>query len=119
MDVAVCEAVRRVIGDGYTVMLDSTRAYQYPEALRVGRAIEALGFHWREDPLADDDIYNYVTLKQRLSISILVTEYAPGGVTAFAPWITAQATDCVRGDVAVNGGITALVKAAHLAEGST
>ena len=116
VDIAVCEAVRRSVGDAYTVMLDSTWAYQYPEALRVGRAIEGLGFHWYEDPLADDDIYNYVKLKQQLSIPILATEYSPGGFTAYAPWITAQATDYLRGDVAVKGGITPLVKAAHLAE---
>jgi L-alanine-DL-glutamate epimerase-like enolase superfamily enzyme len=115
-DIRVCEAVRRSVGDGFTVMLDSTWAYRYPEALRVGQAIERLGFHWYEDPLADDDIYNYVKLKQQLHIPILATEYAPGGFTAFAPWITAQATDYLRGDVAVKGGITALVKAAHLAE---
>ncbi len=116
-DIAVCEAVRRAVGDGYTVMLDSTWAYQYPEALRVGRVAEALGFHWYEDPLADDDILGYVKLKQHLSIPILATEYAPGGFTALAPWIVQQATDFLRGDVAVKGGITPLLKSAHLAEG--
>ena len=49
-------------------------------------------------------------------IPILATEYAPGGFTAYAPWLTARATDYLRGDVAVKGGITALVKTAHLAE---
>ncbi len=115
-DITVCEAVRRAVGDDYTVMLDSTWAYQYPEALRVGRVVEALGFHWYEDPLADDDLYNYVKLKQQLRIPILATEYAPGGFTALAPWITARATDYLRGDPAVKGGITPLVKTAHLAE---
>jgi L-alanine-DL-glutamate epimerase-like enolase superfamily enzyme len=112
----VCRAVRRAVGDGFTVMLDSTWAYQYPEAVRVGQAIEELGFHWYEDPLADDDLYNYVKLKQQLSIPILATEYSPGGFTAYAPWLTARATDYLRGDVAVKGGITPLVKTAHLAE---
>ncbi len=115
-DIAICEAVRRAVGDGYTIMLDPTWAYQYPEALRVGRAVEALGFHWYEDPLADDDLLNYVKLKQHLSIPILATEYTPGGFTAYAPWIVQQATDYLRGDVAVKGGITPLVKGAHLAE---
>ena len=115
-DMVVCQAVRRAVGDDYTVMLDSTWAYQYPEALRVGRVAQDLGFHWYEDPLADDDLYNYVKLKQQLSIPILATEYAPGGFTAYAPWITARATDYLRGDVAVKGGITPLVKTAHLAE---
>ena len=55
-------------------------------------------------------------LKQQLHIPILATEYSPGGFTAFAPWILARATDFLRGDVAVKGGITSLVKTAHLAE---
>ncbi len=116
VDIEVCRAVRRAVGDRFTVMLDSTWAYQYPEALRVGKAVEALGFYWYEDPLADDDLLSYVKLKQHLAIPILATEYAPGGFTAFAPWLVQQATDFLRGDVAVKGGITALVKAAHLAE---
>src|SRR5438876_6536258 len=116
VDIEVCEAVRRAVGERFTVMLDSTWAYMYPDALRVGQAVERLGFYWYEDPLADDDIYNYVKLKQKLSIPILATEYAPGGFTAFAPWLTAQATDFLRGDVAVKGGITSLIKTAHLAE---
>jgi L-alanine-DL-glutamate epimerase-like enolase superfamily enzyme len=117
VDIEVCRAVRAAVGDGFTVMLDSTWAYDYPAALRVGKAIEELGFHWYEDPLADDDLYNYVKLKQQLRVPILATEYAPGGFTAFAPWLVARATDFLRGDVAVKGGITSLVKTAHLAEG--
>src|SRR5881409_672475 len=116
VDIEVCRAVRRAVGDEFRVMLDSTWAYQYPEALRVGKVVEELGYYWYEDTLADDDILNYVKLKQHLSIPILATEYSPGGLTAYAPWLTHQATDYLRGDVAVKGGITALVKAAHLAE---
>jgi L-alanine-DL-glutamate epimerase-like enolase superfamily enzyme len=116
VDIEVCRAVRWAVGDEFRVMLDSTWAYQYPEALRVGKVVEELGYYWYEDPLADDDILNYVKLKQHLAIPILATEYSPGGLTAFAPWLVHQATDFLRGDVAVKGGITALVKAAHLAE---
>ena len=51
------------------------------------------------------------------SKSILAPRPGPsGGFTAYAPWLTAQATDYLRGDVAVKGGITALIKTAHLAE---
>ena len=114
-DIKVCEAVRRAVGD-YTIMLDSTWAYDYPAAVRVGRAAEELGFFWYEDPLHDQDIYNYVKLKQRLSIPILATEYPIAGLESYQPWIMQQATDFLRGDVAVKGGITTLVKTAHLAE---
>jgi L-alanine-DL-glutamate epimerase-like enolase superfamily enzyme len=111
----VCEAVRRAVGD-YTIMLDSTWSYDYPAAIRVGRAVEEMGFYWYEDPLADQDIYNYTKLKQHLSIPIMATEYPQTGLDSYQPWILQQATDYLRGDVAVKGGITTLVKTAHLAE---
>ena len=116
-DIEICRHVRKAVGDGYRLMLDSTWSYTYPEALRVGRVLEELDFYWYEDPLDADDITNYVKLRRKLDIPILATEYAPGGFQALAPWITLQATDYLRADVAVKGGITALVKAAHMAEG--
>jgi len=115
-DIRVCEAVRKAVGDDYRIMLDSTWSYRYEEALRVGRAIEEMGFYWYEDPLADQDIYNYVKLKQKLDIPILATEFPIGGFDGYAPWILERATDFLRGDVAVKGGITTLIKTAHLAE---
>ena len=116
-DIAVCEAVREAVGDDYRIMLDSTWAYNYYEALEVGKAAERLNFYWYEDPLADDDMYNYIKLREHMDIPIMATEYSPGGFTAYAPWLVSQATDYLRGDVAVKGGISALVKTAHLAEG--
>jgi L-alanine-DL-glutamate epimerase-like enolase superfamily enzyme len=115
-DIRVCEAVRKAVGDDYRLMLDSTWAYEYVEALRVGQAVERLGYYWYEDPLCEDDLEGYVKLKQQLSIPILATEYAPGGHTAYAPWVVRKATDFLRGDVAVKGGITACMKTAHMAE---
>ena len=79
-DIKVCEAVRKAVGDDYTVMLDSTWSYRFEEALRVGRAIEEMGFYWYEDPLAEQDLYNYIKLKQKLDIPIIATEYPIGGL---------------------------------------
>jgi L-alanine-DL-glutamate epimerase-like enolase superfamily enzyme len=115
-DIKICEAVRKVVGDAYRLMLDPTWSYRYAEALRVGRAIEEMGYYWYEDPLADQDLYNYVKLKQKLDIPILATEYPAGGLESFVPWILERATDFLRGDVAVKGGITSLLKIARLAE---
>jgi L-alanine-DL-glutamate epimerase-like enolase superfamily enzyme len=115
-DIEICRHVRRSVGEDYRLMLDSTWSYNYIEALRVGRALEELNFYWFEDPLDADDITNYVKLRQKLDIPIMATEYSPGGFQAYAPWITMQATDFLRGDVAVKGGITPLIKIAHLAE---
>jgi L-alanine-DL-glutamate epimerase-like enolase superfamily enzyme len=115
-DIKVCEAVRKAVGDDYTVMLDAAWGYDYEDALRVGLAVQDMGYYWYEDPLAELDIYNYVKLKQQLNIPIMATEYPAAGLDSYAPWITERATDFLRGDVAVKGGITTLVKTAHLAE---
>jgi L-alanine-DL-glutamate epimerase-like enolase superfamily enzyme len=115
-DIAICRAVRKAVGDDYRLMLDAMWSYSYEDALRVGLAVQELNFYWYEDPLVDDDIYNYVKLRQKLHIPILATEYASGGLYGLPQWIIQGATDMLRGDVTVKGGITALVKIAHLAE---
>jgi len=116
-DVEICQAVREAVGDEMVLMLDSMWAYGYEDALRVGRAIEELDYFWYEDPLVEEDIYNYVKLKSKLDIPIMSTEYAPGRLYGMAQWIMQSATDMLRGDVAVTGGITPLIRIAHMAEG--
>jgi L-alanine-DL-glutamate epimerase-like enolase superfamily enzyme len=114
--IAACRAARRAVGDDYVLMVDTAGALDYPEALRLGRELEELGYLWFEDPLPEDDIFNSARLRQKLSIPIMATEYSPGGFHAFAPWITGGATDYLRGDVAVKGGLTGIMKASVLAD---
>ena len=116
-DIKVCEAVKKAVGDTMVLMLDSTWCYGYEEALRVGLAVQEMGYYWYEDPLAEDDLYGYVKLKQKLDIPIMATEHSPGGLYGFTSWITEKATDFLRGDVALKAGLTPMVKICHLAEG--
>lgn len=115
-DIEICTAVRKAVGDDYVLMLDAMWAYRYEDAMRVGRAIEEMGYFWYEDPLEEEDIYNYVKLHQKLAIPIMATEYAPGGLYSMAQWVMLGATDILRGDVAINGGITPMIRLAHLAD---
>ena len=114
--IAVCTAVRKAVGDGFPLMLDAVWSYDYPTALRVGRAIQELDFHWFEDPLTEWNIHGYTKLRQQLHIPLMATELPFGGLDQYAPWILAQATDFLRGDVCFKGGITTCMKTAHLAE---
>lgn len=116
LDIEICTAVRKAVGHDFRLMLDSTWSYSYVQALKVGHAVQELGFYWYEDPLVEDDIYHYVKLKQNLAIPIMATEYPAAGPTSYAPWVLERATDFLRGDVAVKGGITSCLKTAHLAE---
>src|SRR6201982_1284707 len=75
-----------------------------------------MDFYWYEDPLTEQDIYNYVKIKQKLDIPILATEFPIAGFDSYALWIMQQATDFMRGDVAIKGGSTTLIKTAHRAE---
>jgi L-alanine-DL-glutamate epimerase-like enolase superfamily enzyme len=115
-DIEVCRAVKDAVGDGMVLMLDSMWSYSYEDAVRVGRAIQEMGYYWYEDPLAEDDLYGYTKLRPQLHIPILATEHAPGGLYGYTEWIRQQATDMLRGDVALKGGITPLIRIAHLAE---
>ena len=116
-DIEISGAIREAVGGDMKLMLDSMWAYQYEDAMRVGRAIEDLDYFWYEDPLVEEDIYNYVKLNDKLDIPIMCTEFAPGRFYGMTQWITEYATDILRGDVAVTGGITPLVRLCHLAEG--
>ncbi|HZF15988.1 MAG TPA: enolase C-terminal domain-like protein [Steroidobacteraceae bacterium] len=115
-DIEVATAVRKAVGDGYPLMFDAVWSYDYPTALRVGRTLEDLDFHWYEDPLAEWNIHGYQKLKQQLAVPLMATELPFDGLAQCAPWLLAQATDYLRGDVCFKGGITTCVKAAHLAE---
>jgi L-alanine-DL-glutamate epimerase-like enolase superfamily enzyme len=115
-DIQVCGAVRAALGDDYRLMLDSTWAYDFIDGMRVGRAIEEMDYYWFEDPLADNDIHNYVTMREKLKIPIMATEYPVGSLRDYPIWITQRATDFLRGDIPNKGGITTMMKTAHLAE---
>jgi len=115
-DIRICREVRRAVGDDYRLMLDATWSYDYTQAVRVGVAIQELGFYWYEDPLVEDDLFSYVKLKQQLHIPIMATELPMAGPTSYAPWIMEQATDYLRGDVYLKGGLTSCLKTAHTAE---
>ena len=114
--VEICSAVKQAVGDSMVLMLDSMWSYGYEDALRVGLAIQEMGYYWYEDPLAEDDLYGYTKLRPQLRIPILATEYASNGMYGYTEWIRQQATDMLRGDVALKGGITPMIKIAHLAE---
>ena len=115
-DIKVCEAVRTAVGDGYPLMLDATWSYDVPTAVRVGRAIQDADYHWYEDPLTEWNIHGYQQLRKQLHIPVMATELPFAGLDTYSPWLMAQATDFLRGDVTFKGGITTCIKTAHLAE---
>ncbi|KAA9153447.1 mandelate racemase [Amycolatopsis acidicola] len=115
-DIAACRAVREAVGEDYPLMIDPAGAYTQSEALKVGRALEELEFHWYEEPLRDWDIHGYKMLADKLDIPLMALEVIPGSVYAKPEYIVTRAIDIVRGDISFTGGVTGVMKTARLAE---
>tara|TARA_B100000405_G_scaffold39066_1_gene26251 strand:+ start:808 stop:1911 length:1104 start_codon:yes stop_codon:yes gene_type:complete len=116
IDIKICQEIRKSVDSKMKLMLDSMCAYQYEDALRVGKKIEDLNFYWYEDPLVEEDIYNYKKLYSKLDIPIVSTEFIPGKYYSVPEWITQKTTNIVRGDVVAMGGISPLKRLTDLAD---
>ena len=115
-DVAACRAVRDAVGDDMDLMLDPFHYYSREESLYLGRELEKLGYYWIEEPMAEHSIASYVWLTEQLDIPVVGPETAEGKMQTRAEWILRNASDISRGGVTDMGGITPLVKTAHLCE---
>lgn len=115
-DIRLCTRVREAVGDDYPLMIDVAGNYGQVEALRVGRHLDELGYHWYEEPLRDFDIHGYRMLADKLDIPIAGVEVIPGAMYTTPEYITTRAVDIVRSDVSFKGGINQLKKTAALCE---
>ena len=115
-DLAAYRACRDAVGPDFKLMADPVAAYSYEDALRVGRELENLNFYWFEEPVFDGDFHSLKKLSAKLDIPICGTEVLPGSHYSTAQYISGGAVDIVRTDVSWKGGITPVMKTAHLAE---
>lgn len=115
-DLAAYRACRDVVGPDFKLMADPVAAYSYEEALRVGRELERLNFYWLEEPLSDVNFHGLRKLTAKLDIPICGTEVLAGSHYSTAECISGGVVDIVRTDVSWKGGVTPVMKTAHLAE---
>jgi L-alanine-DL-glutamate epimerase-like enolase superfamily enzyme len=115
LDIAVAKAVREAAGPDFTLMIDPVGVYTREEAIKVGRAIQDLGYVFYEDPLPTKDIEGLVELCRDLDIPVHIGEFL-GSIYEFPEYLRRGATDAVRFIVDNVGGITAGMKLGHMAE---
>lgn len=115
-DLQAYRACREAVGPDFKLMADPVAAYSHEQALRVGRELEKLDYYWLEEPLSDVDFSGLRKLTAKLDIPICGTEVLAGSHYSTAECITLGVVDIVRTDVSWKGGITAVMKTAHLAE---
>jgi L-alanine-DL-glutamate epimerase-like enolase superfamily enzyme len=116
MDIEAYRAVRKAVGPDFPLMADPVIGHNYEEALKVGRELEKLNFLWLEEPVLDVDFTSLRKLREKLDIPIIATEVLAGANYSTAMYIKEGIVDIVRSDVSWRGGITAVMKTAHVAE---
>lgn len=109
------QAMREAVGPEIALFHDAALAdYSYADALRVGRALEELDFHWLEEPLPDARQGELQQLTGALDIPILACETLMHDIDLSARWLISGATDLLRANA--RHGTTNILKLAHLAE---
>ena len=116
MDVKACAAVREAVGPDIPLMLDSYHFYSRLDALWLGRELEKLDFLWFEEPMDEASTSSYIWLAEQLSIPVIGPETMGGKLHTRGEWIKQGACDISRSGVGDVGGLTPLMKCAHLAE---
>ncbi len=114
-DVERAEAVRDAIGPDIRLMADANQGFEVTHALRLGRALEAVGLDWFEEPVPAWDVAGHAALAAALDTPIATgeTEYTRYG---FRPLIEQKAADVLMPDLGRVGGITEFVRVAHMAQ---
>jgi mandelate racemase len=113
-DLAALRAVRKRLPDDVKVMVDFNQALSVAEALRRGRAIDAEGIAWIEEPIRHDDYRGCAELARELATPVQIGENfsLPEQMTEA---LAAGACDCVMPDLERIGGVTGWQRAASLA----
>jgi L-alanine-DL-glutamate epimerase-like enolase superfamily enzyme len=108
-------AVRKAVGDEFTLLFDPVQGYNLFEALKVGEVLDECGYVSFEDPLPSTDIEGLIELRQKIRVPVEVGEFL-FGIQAFAEYIRRGALDIVRliGDNV--GGISGSFRVAQLAD---
>jgi len=106
--------VRQAVGDAIEIMIDANQSLTTAEAIRRGRAFEAVGCAWWEEPIPADDIDGYAALTRALDIPIATGEnlYTPAD---FARFLQRDAVDIIQPDLRRAGGPSALLQIGWMA----
>ncbi len=105
-DLAVMRAIRETAKDK-EVMIDVNHAYSVADAIRLGRALEDMGWRlrWYEEPVAQEDLDGYAEVRRALATPIAggENEYTLFG---FRSLLAARAVDIAQPDICIAGGFT-------------
>lgn len=119
-DAELCRALREKVGDDVELMYDASSMFDiFEDAVWFGRQLEELGFFWYEEPMDHFNMTALARLADELDIRLAVAEATHGGPWDALAHIRAGAADVIlTGPLdAYKGGLTGVMKTAHICEG--
>ncbi len=107
-------AVRAAAGPEMELTADANWAFTLDEAIQVGRALEAHGYAWFEEPLRPEDEHGYRLLRARCAVPLAAGE-SNYTLDQAAPLVTDRTLSYLQPNVTRSGGITEVLRMARLA----
>jgi L-alanine-DL-glutamate epimerase-like enolase superfamily enzyme len=122
VDEEIVRAARDAVGSSSLLMVDAGASDAFwPQdhkwAARTARMLAAYDVSWFEEPLAPDNIHDYVLLRNSSPVPIAGGEVLTRR-QSFTPWLQQKAFDIVQPDVTKVGGISEERRIAWMAEES-
>ena len=119
-DAELCRALRHKVGDDVELMYDASSMFNiFEDAVWFGRQLEEQGFFWYEEPMDHFIMTVLARLAAELDIPLAVAEATHGGPWDALAHINAGAADIILTGPsdAFKGGLTGVMKTAHICEG--
>lgn len=112
-DIKKARAVRKLVGDDFPLAFDGNNSYSVQGAIRVGRALEELGYLWFEEPVQHYHVESFRKISAALDIAIAAgeQEYTLQGVGRLID----AGVNILQPDIIKTGGFTGLLDMAALA----
>src|SRR5215471_17693413 len=110
LDEAIVRAARDAVGPESLLMVDAGASdafwpQDYKWALRSAQMLAGYDVYWFEEPLAPDNLHDYVLLRNSSPVPIAGGEVLTRR-QSFTPWLQQRAFDIVQPDVTKVGGIS-------------
>jgi L-alanine-DL-glutamate epimerase-like enolase superfamily enzyme len=109
-DIAKAKAVRKLVGDDYPLAFDANNGFSVGAAIRMGRALEDLGYRWFEEPVQHYHVKAMGEVARKLDITVSAGEQTYT-LQALADLIDAGVR-MVQPDIVKMGGITGMMQCA-------
>ena len=116
-DLAKARAVRKLVGDDFPLAFDANNQYSVGGAMRVGRALEDLGYIWFEEPVQHYHVRAMGEVAQRLDITVSAGEQSY--TTQAVMDLINAGVRMVQPDIVKMGGITGLMQCAAICQANS